>query len=364
MAPIALVGVLTLGLTPSIAATPNTYFVRGTKIGGVSLDSLYTDWVDSTVGATVGGHGVPVKVEYPGSFWPASRGYLGAPTFDDSVGQGLASLAATIAGGGDSHTMVIIHGYSQGAVIATEYLRAHPTAGNTYVLIGNPNRPNGGILERFNGLHLSFLDVSFNGATPTDGDAVVDISYRYDGWADFPKYPLNMLATANALMGILYLHGKAEQNINAETLAAAEQSTHGNTTYYLLDSARLPLLMPFEGVLPDQLLDALETPLRSVIETAYDRTDYGEPTTAEIFPTSNPLQRVPEVAPTELVEAAHLDRPARSHRAHQTTAARPAGGDAGRAAGRHASKRPGHQAKAGRDSRDTERHSTHADTAG
>lgn len=378
LAGVAVLCAVTLGLTPSMAAVPNTYFVRGTNIGGVSPDSLYTAWVDQTVGATAGAHGAPIMVDYPGGFWPASKGYLGAPTYGDSVDQGLESLAATIAAGGDNDNSVIIHGYSQGAVVVTEYMRAHPGVGNTYVLVGNPNRPNGGILQRFNGFYIPLLDVPFNGATPTDGDPVLDIAYRYDGWADFPKHPLNVLATANALMGILYLHGKAEQNVNAETLAAAEQSTHGNTTYYLLDSARLPLLMPFQGVLPNQLLDALETPLRSVIETAYDRSDYGEPTRAQLLPpittpqaapTPTPALR-PAAADAETVDPASDDKPAQKRRATKnpnTTHSSDSGTDTTAPAGRQAPKSPDgdeksksdreshHRAAQHRDSKDSDR---------
>jgi hypothetical protein len=45
-------------------------------------------------------------------------------------------------------------------------------------MIGNPNRPNGGILQRFTGLYVPILDVSFDGATRTDSP-VVDGRYLY-----------------------------------------------------------------------------------------------------------------------------------------------------------------------------------------
>jgi hypothetical protein len=127
-----------------------------------------------------------------------------------------------------------IYGYSQGAVVATEYKRETGTVGNTYVLVANPNRPNGGILQRFNGVTVPILDIAFNGATPTDGDLTYDVARQYDGWADFPKYPLNLLATANALLGIAYLHGKYDLDIDPAVLndpAETDISQHGDTTY-------------------------------------------------------------------------------------------------------------------------------------
>ncbi|WP_322789297.1 PE-PPE domain-containing protein [Mycolicibacterium sarraceniae] len=54
----------------------------------------------------------------------------------------------------------MVFGYSQSARIATIVKRdliaqsdgAEPSA--SFVLIDNPNRPNGGIMERFSGLHI------------------------------------------------------------------------------------------------------------------------------------------------------------------------------------------------------------------
>ncbi|WP_199255697.1 PE-PPE domain-containing protein [Mycolicibacterium mengxianglii] len=269
-------------------AVPNAYYLRGTNIGNVPPDPAYRQWVAGVLAATTGAPGELTKVDYPGGFWPVSKGYLSDPTWNTSIHQGATDLAQAIAAGGDTGSAVIIVGHSQGAVAVTEYLRAHPTDGNVYVLTGNPNRPNGGVLQRFNGLYIPILDISFNGATPTDGDTVIDTARQYDGWADFPKYPLNLLATANALLGIVYLHGKYDQAVTAEVLAGLEPTVHGNTTYYLVPTERLPLLMPFTGIVPDQILDALDPPLRHVIETSYDRSDYGQPSTVGLIPPINP----------------------------------------------------------------------------
>jgi pimeloyl-ACP methyl ester carboxylesterase len=332
----AVVGALALGLTPSVSIgtqlladePPNSYFVRGTKIGDPA-DAKYVAWADKVLTATLGAHGGPTNVPYSGGFWPVSTGGFSDPTYGAAVEEGLESLAATIAAGGDTDKPVIVYGYSEGAVVVTEYIRDHPDAGNTYILIGNPNRPNGGILQRFNGFYIPILDIPFNGATPTDGDPVIDIAYRYDGWADFPKYPLNLLATANALLGIALLHGRADQNVTAETLADAEVSTHGNTTYYLLNSDHVPLLMPFEGLVADPVLDAIDRPLRALIELGYDRNDYGQPTQAEVFPALRPATESPDVDEvTVVVEPEEADdtepvkkrRTAASHKRESTYA--------------------------------------------
>ena len=75
------------------------------------------------------------------------------------------------------------------------------------MLGGDGNLPNGGILARFPGLYIPILDFSFNGPEPTDTpfDTVV-ITRQYDFYADFPLYPLNLVADLNAFLGFCYVH--------------------------------------------------------------------------------------------------------------------------------------------------------------
>jgi hypothetical protein len=66
-----------------------------------------------------------------------------------------------------------VFGYSQSSTVATyekNYRIAHRSIGTTvsFVLTSNPNRPNGGILERFVCLYIPIIGVTFNGATPTN----------------------------------------------------------------------------------------------------------------------------------------------------------------------------------------------------
>ena len=75
------------------------------------------------------------------------------------------------------------------------------------MLGGDPNLPNGGLVARFPGLYIPILDWSFNGPEPTDTqfDTVV-ITRQYDFFADFPLYPLNLVADLNAVLGVFYVH--------------------------------------------------------------------------------------------------------------------------------------------------------------
>jgi hypothetical protein len=287
---IAAAGAAVVGLTPTLAASPqllaNVEYVRGTNIGDNPSDAAFKSFADSMILGTAGGTVTgPCCVDYPGGFWPVSNGGLSDPTYDASVDEGLAALNS------EAQTGDVIFGFSQGAVVASEYKGTH--TGNTYVLVENPNRPNGGILERFNGLHIPILDVSFNGATPDNGDLTYDISRQYDGWSDFPTDPLNLLATANAVAGIYYLHGKTQDLTSADLPDASDGSMyyqqHGDTTYYLIPTDELPILMPFNGIVPDPVLKALDPPLRVLVELGYNRSDYSTPTPAGIAPIVNPI---------------------------------------------------------------------------
>jgi hypothetical protein len=294
---IALTGIAVLGAAPTITASPqlvaNVYYVPGTKIGDVRTEAEFETFADAMIAGSIGDPaGTPKYIGYPGGFWPVSAGGLSDPTYDRSVGIGVADLLAAHPTDGD-----VIIGYSQGAVVASTYKAADPNTNITYVLVENPNRPNGGILERFHGLRIPILDVSFNGATVDNGATTVDISRQYDGWSDFPTYPLNLLATANAVAGLALLHGNTQnitdpavlQDIKADGNPMYYQE-HGSTTYYLIPTARLPLLMPFSGIVPDPVLDAMDTPLRALVELGYDRTDYSAPTPAKLTPNIDPLE--------------------------------------------------------------------------
>lgn len=282
---------LAVGLSPAAPVlAASTYYLEGTRIGNTTGHQSPQDFVtDMRTGAGLGAPDDFRQVDYPAAIGPFSSGGLQDPTWNTSVGRGLANLGEQPVAGDT------VFGYSQGAVVASAYKGAHQANGVNYVLVENPGRPNGGIMARFGGLYVPLLDITFSGPTPVVRDpqpgagSTVDIARQYDGWADFPTYPLNLLATANAILGIIYLHG-GTQDLDATALSSIDTSDpryyqqHGDTTYYLIPTERLPLLMPLRGILPDLLLDAIERPLRALVELGYDRSDYSKPTGAQLLP--------------------------------------------------------------------------------
>ncbi|MGV0737600.1 PE-PPE domain-containing protein [Mycobacterium syngnathidarum] len=233
-------------------------------------------------------------VQTPEHFWPATG--LTDVSFDTSVARGVLGLNnAVLATPGEK----IVVGYSQSANIATREkrnlaeLRAQGAAVPSpdelsFVFVANPNRPNGGILARFEGLYIPILGVTFDGATPDDEYQTIDVAREYDLIADFPKYPLNLLADLNALMGYFYLHPNYGSSvIDLDDPTTYQSYTSGNTTYYLVHTEHLPLLQPLRtiGIL-DPLLDLAEPTLRVLIDLGYDRTpeNMGVPTRAGLLP--------------------------------------------------------------------------------
>lgn len=292
MAGVAVAGAAVLGTAPTMSVSPQLlatlHYLRGTTNGHQATQQEFEDFI----GVVVNGTAAPTpdgpyeKVDYNAGLRPFSQGGFKDLTFDDSVAEGVANLTTAGPASGD-----VIFGYSQGAVVASHYKATHE--GNVYVLAANPNRPNGGILERFEGLHIPFLDVTFNGATPDNGDPTIDIARQYDGWSDFPTYLWNPLAIANAVAGMALVHGNMQFELTTDDLKAARDSGDSdyyqvdedtNTTYYLVRTYPIPLLIPLDPFLPDQVIAALDAPLRKIIETAYDRSDYGAPTRATFFP--------------------------------------------------------------------------------
>jgi len=313
---------LTSTMTSVFTLAAATYIIRGTQyafplcvpfcapppnISALPTPQQNIDLGTTYIAGTLGNGPLPPNQQvtlltYPASFYPFSVGYFDAPTYDQSVAQGVANLTA-LAPPGSVQPGTVIFGYSQGAEVATIYKRnfnaywaSNPSAAPNninFVLIGNPNRPNGGMLERANGFYIPILDVSFDGATPTQtagatGITTFDIARQYDGYADFPTNPLNLLADVNALAGMQFVH----LNYQGTNMSQAVfQATYGDTAYYMIPTYPLPLLMPVQviPVVGPVLADTLDPALRVLVEAGYNRTtNPGVPTPGNFLYFPNP----------------------------------------------------------------------------
>ncbi len=265
----------------------------------------------------------------PEKFWPFTSPT--DPTIDESIAQGVVIVNQAIR---DSLATgpVVVFGDSQSSSILTQVkaglanLSTEQKNQITLVMIANPNRPNGGILARFNPFPNPILGLTSTPATRTDtGISTVDIALQYDGITDLPTYPLNVLADLNVFVGA-WLHSSymsTDSGYTGEELIAAinnpaNRTTYGDTTYITIPAKQLPLLVPMRllgnamglGALTTPIADLIEPTLKVLVELGYDRTaSYGQPTTFGLFPKIDPakLKADLEAAAQAGIDAATAD---------------------------------------------------------
>ena len=267
------------------------------------LNSVYNTYIQPLIAPSTA---APTGLTTPEQGFPLTG--LRSLTYDTSVAQGLQILKQAIAAQ-PTGTETVVFGFSQSATIVTNYLQgiangsiAPPSTDLRFVLAGDPNNPNGGMFERFNGLYIPGFNETFNGATPDLAGYPTSIyTIQYDGYADFPRYPLNFLADANAVAGLYYDHlgaNPAYTTLTPAQLATAivepvSPGSTGGTTYYMIPTQNLPLLEPLH--LPQPLLNLIQPDLRVLIDMGYGdiggpNTEYANlPTPASLFHLVNPV---------------------------------------------------------------------------
>jgi PE-PPE domain-containing protein len=117
---------------------------------------------------------------------------------------------------------------------------------------------------------------------------------QYDGWADYPQYPLNILADLNAFAGIADVHGEYPDLTAAQVDSAADLPTTASdtmTNYYLIPTENRPLLNPLEQLgAPQWLIDLIQPDLTVMVNLGYGDGPADVPTLAQLFPTDvNPI---------------------------------------------------------------------------
>lgn len=269
-------------------------------------------------------------INYPAQFWPfpfAGWGGLSGAKWNVSTGEGIANLDTALMAALPTATTanpVIVFGYSQGGNIVSREkstlsgLTDAQKAALSFVMIGNTNRPNGGLFERLAFLGtVPILDATFGLPAPTNtGIKTTDIAFQYDGVSDFPLYPVNLLADLNAIAGFWYTHGTylspnanssageipdleyTPAELNAALTDPKNQTVYGDTTYITIPTKTLPLVRPFlefggfthTSFIIQPLVDLVAPVLRVLIDTGYDRSlSPGVPAPFRLIPLINPI---------------------------------------------------------------------------
>lgn len=313
--PLTLAAITALGVAPAVV--PDLTASVKTLIAQTTL--LDTEsWI-------MGGSGLPIpSPQYLAALTdrfisPATPKFEGQPTFqvdatnplftpeglypltgvktlplDTSLAQGSTILFQTIMSEIDKGNDLVVLGYSQSGVInglVMDQLLAlpeedRPTSDElSFVTLGSPANPNGGLLARFDvpgsPLSLASLGVTFSGGAPSETPwETANYIQEYDGFADFPKYPLNLLADINAFLGIMFIHGTYprltdEQLASAIELNVSEGYT-GSNQYFMIPTENLPILELLRGnAFGDAFADLLQPALRVLINLGYGNIENG-----------------------------------------------------------------------------------------
>ena len=230
-------------------------------------------------------------------------------TLDMSQAQGVQILDSTILQQIASGNILVVKGESQSSTISSMVMpllaaQGVPSTAVSFVLTGDPNAPNGGLFERLNGLRIPALGITFNGATPDDLYPTTIWTQEYDGFADVPRYPINLVSDLNSLAGIYYVHPTYTDLTPAQVQSAIQLPTTGPTmtTYEMIRTANLPLLDPLRSipVVGTPLADLLQPDLKVLVNLGYGDPNYGwstgpanVPTQFGLFPSLSDMEKVP-----------------------------------------------------------------------
>jgi hypothetical protein len=275
----------------------------------VITDNWIREVMDNLVTPTHGAGYTGTAMTTPEEFWPLTG--LNSLTFNASIRTGYQLLDDRVHGLLAEHprTPLVVFGKSQSAIIASvekrtlaaEYADRKEIPAVSFNLLGNPLRPNGGLISRFPLLGQVLTPWTDMSSSPTDTQfTTYDTALQYDLFADFPRYPLNLLAVVNALFGGLN-HNHFQESVDGimkpftieisldpnspDYRPDTVVQQYGDTTYYLIPSENLPMFYPLRWVGLGPVLDVVEPLVQVFVELGYDRaTPYGEVARARLLP--------------------------------------------------------------------------------
>jgi hypothetical protein len=239
-------------------------------------------------------------------------------TLDISLARGVTALDNIInqqitPGLGGPGNSVSILGYSQSSIIASlemprllaeGFVGSANTATNQvfFTLLGDPANPNGGLLARFPGLSFPSLGVTFGTSTPSNDFPTTIWTLEYDGFADFPRYPIDVFSDLNALAGIVFIHGTYPHLLPSQLASAITLGQSGNpslTTYEMIPTDNLPLLTPLRALpfIGNPIADLIQPDLKAIVNWGYGDPNFGWSTSPADIQT--PFGFLPPLSATE-----------------------------------------------------------------
>lgn len=284
-------GAVALIMGPSGIPVPPGTYLR-------AVNDLYVQLLDA--GAT------PVSLTTPEGLYPITG--VNSLRFDTSLTQGVATLYSAILHQISVGNHVDVFGYSQSSTLSSlvmsQLAADHVPSGDvSFILVGDPNNPNGGFLERFVGGFVPSLGLTSTGATPSDLYPTTVYTSEYDGFADFPQYPIDLLSDLNAYAGMLLIHTTYGSLTAQQISSATDLGTYGDTTYYMIPNNNLPLLDPLRWIpFGNPLADLIQPDLKVLVDLGYGSTTQGYSPGAPNVPTPFGLYPT-NVSPADVLSA-------------------------------------------------------------
>lgn len=273
------------------------------------------------------GVGDPFIVFTPEGLYPIT-GVKSLP-LNISVNQGAEQVSYTFSLLPDG-TPTTVFGYSQSAIIGSLLQSGFQPSGSPYapvpdgiddsinfVFVGNEMNPNGGLLSRFPELELSSLGIPFYGPTPPDAYPTANYTLEYDGFADFPRYPLNFLSVINAGLGLAFVHTKYATSVGEDGCvtycltqemvdnAVVLPTTDPSQKYFFIPTENLPILEPLRLIplIGNPLADLIQPALKVIVDLGYADAAHGFASGGQ--PDANvltPFGLFPDVDPMEVIQ--------------------------------------------------------------
>lgn len=279
----AAVGVLAVGCAPGIASASTALILGGA--------GRYADLTDEELADALGGYFADYdhRVNVP---------FAGTDDFGESIDAAADSMYDAVYSTPGKKT---IGGVSQTAPAIAEVLRrlendsdAPPPSELDAAMYGAPSP----FFYRLSGVEYQPL--------PETAYNLLVVKAEYDGIADFPDNPFNLLAVVNAYMGYNQLHYPAAftdiSQVPKEYITTTTNSKGGTTTTVLIPTEVLPLLKPFaDKGMSDETVAYLDKILRPLIDSAYNRP---EGDTAELDVPQSDRRSLAAVAEVETADAA------------------------------------------------------------
>ena len=324
------VAIAAVGSAAVPTATPPAPLIQAREVQLTSGDSAASLLGDGTA-LVIGGSGIPIPrdryVDAADTLYLAPRGFTGTPqaldtpegfypttgvnslTADESEAQGSKILdgAILVRSPPASRRRKSRSGFRLLAELrvlddddAATADQGVPSDDVHFVLVGDTAAPDGGLLERFDlpggDFSVPSFGITFGDPTPADLYPTDIYTLEYDGFADFPQYPLNPIADLNAFAGMIYEHLTYLTLDSNQIQNAMPLDTVGDTltNYYMIPVDDLPLLDPLRliPVVGNPLADLLQPDMKVLVDLGYGSITDGwsqgpanVPTPFELFPT-------------------------------------------------------------------------------